>query len=122
MTRYYIVEDESIVSLSLEKTINLNPNRIVIGSSVTEKNAYEEIIRLKPDIIISDVNLGKGNGLQLIKKIKQQKEFENIKVLFITGYRRDIKLNEEINVLKNTLLIIKPVFDLDKILERLEAM
>lgn len=48
--------------------------------------AYRIITKNPPDIIILDVHLGTGNGLDLCKKLRSNQLVKNIPILILTGH------------------------------------
>ena len=41
--------------------------------------------QLKPDLIVSDINLGDASGLELCERIKQVEGLANVPVIFLSG-------------------------------------
>ena len=44
----------------------------IVGSVSTGRAVLETAVRLRPDVIVLDVNLGRTNGLDLCREIKQK--------------------------------------------------
>ncbi len=79
-----IIDDHPIFCLGMSELINKEPDLIVCGSIESMKKAFEEIARLKPDLIIIDISLKDGNGLDLVQEIK--KEYEGLPTLVLSMY------------------------------------
>lgn len=69
-TRVYIADRSSDFIRSMYDYF-LGSNITVIGDSDSGKVAYDEIIRLKPDIVVLDLWLREMEGEQLIREIKK---------------------------------------------------
>ncbi|URA09866.1 ATP-binding protein [Thermospira aquatica] len=82
MARLYIVEDDAIVSLYIKNF--LKKNHDVIGSSASFQPAKEEIIDLKPDLVVSDIILldKQGDGIKLAEEVNK---VIFIPFIFLTG-------------------------------------
>ncbi|MEN3042145.1 MAG: LytTR family DNA-binding domain-containing protein [Fervidobacterium sp.] len=75
-----IIEDEKLIALSLEKMLK-DEGITVLGISSDIEESVELIDRLKPDIIFLDINLGKANGFEILRRISH-----NPCVIFTTAY------------------------------------
>ncbi len=65
-----IVDDHPIVRESLGALIALNPKLVICAAVGRITLALEEIERHRPDLVILDINLPDGHGLELIKDIR----------------------------------------------------
>lgn len=68
--KVFIVEDDPMVALINTRFVENLPPFKVIGTSSTEENALETISKLRPDLILLDIYLPQGNGLDLLKQIR----------------------------------------------------
>lgn len=85
MYSVYIVDDEEFVVKSLIRGTNWAGNGFeVIASSNDGVDAYEEILRLKPDLVFTDIRMPGMTGLELIKNIKEKMAAVNF--VIISGY------------------------------------
>ena len=68
-TKILIVEDESIVALDIKRILT-NLQYEVTNMASDYFSAIESVEKNKPDIILMDVNLGKGkDGIETAKEI-----------------------------------------------------
>lgn len=67
----YICDDHRLFLESIEVFIGLQEKYHCIGHAETVEGAFQEIVRLKPDLILIDYHLNESNGLELLEKIKQ---------------------------------------------------
>lgn len=79
-------------------------------SSTTIATA-EEALKILPtetfDLIMVDLNLGQGmTGLEFIKIVQDQPEFDNLKVIILTSFPEPLVLNDDIHI---DLALNKPV-------------
>ena len=71
----YIVDDESLMIESVIGTVSWAENGFeVIGSSTNPLLAVDEIISLKPDLVISDLKMPQMDGLTLMKTLRDAGE------------------------------------------------
>ena len=89
--RVLIVDDEPT-------NINMLGESLTGDYIVTAANSGEEALRLvegetKPDLILLDIQMPEMSGFEVCQKIKENKETEDIAVIFITSL--DDQFNEE---------------------------
>ncbi len=106
-----IVEDDPMVSDILRRVIERVSGFRVAGISSTEVEALDSISRLAPDLILLDIYLPAGNGLNILKHVRQRELATDI--ILVTAAK-------DVQTVYATLrfgaidYIIKP-FDLDRL-------
>jgi len=104
-----IVEDLDEVREGLNQFISLNSEFNVLDTFGTAEEALEAIPRLKPQIVIMDINLPGMNGIECIRKVKGQSP--STQFMMFTVYENDDKVFEALKagasgyLLKNTGLV-----------------
>ncbi len=87
-----LVEDDDIDIMSLKRAFKKNnvQNPLYVANNGVEAldmlrgtNGAEKIIPT-PKIIITDINMPKMNGLELLAELRADKEFENLSVFVLT--------------------------------------
>lgn len=85
MYNIYLLDDEKWVLDSLQKAIDWKKYNIkLIGKTLDSETALDEIQRLRPDIVITDIRMPRLSGLEMIARLSEM----NIKPAFIllTGH------------------------------------
>jgi DNA-binding NarL/FixJ family response regulator len=77
----FLVDDHPLVREGLEKLIAQQSDLIVCGQADSAATAYDEIVRLKPDVAVVDLSLGGASGLDLIKRLQALPEMPAVIVL-----------------------------------------
>ena len=67
--RLFIVEDHHIFRFGLCELIALEENLEVCGEADDVEDAWRQIQQIHPDLIIVDISLKTGNGLDLVERI-----------------------------------------------------
>jgi DNA-binding NarL/FixJ family response regulator len=67
--RVLIVDDHPIVRQGLKRMIDAEPDLEVCGEVDSEPNARRAVRELEPDIIIVDLSLQDGDGLELVRAV-----------------------------------------------------
>ncbi len=82
--RVLLVDDHEIVRRGLRTVLQERPDITVIGEAGTMKGGIEETMRLQPDIVIMDLRLPDGSGVEACRDIRSQAP--DIKVIILTSY------------------------------------
>jgi len=71
--RVLIVDDHPIVRHGLRRMIDAEPDLVVCGEAQSDREARAAIRELSPDIMIVDVSLAQGDGLDLVREVRAQR-------------------------------------------------
>lgn len=71
--RLYVVDDHPIVREGLVQVLAGEPDLEVVGQAEDAPTAHQDIARLLPDLVILDLHLREGDGLDLIKALLKLK-------------------------------------------------
>lgn len=82
--RVFIVEDDKDFIFLIEKMMNKQPEITVVGSCSRKEEAVQMVCRLRPQIVIMDLNLGisAADGIRISREIRL---LTNAKVLILTS-------------------------------------
>lgn len=109
MLKVYIIDDEKLIVDELKKILDWGQyGYTVIGSSTDSRQAYAEIIKLKPHLVISDINMPEISGLYLFERIKEVNPL--ISFCFLSAYDNFDYVQEAlqlgaVNYLKKPILV-----------------
>ena len=98
------VEDEKAIRDNYTQYLRMFFNEVYEADD--GEKAYQLYNEKKPDIIILDLNIPKLNGLEILKKIRENDS--TTKVIIITAHT-DKKLLLEATTLQLTKYLVKPV-------------
>jgi two-component system response regulator DevR len=87
MTRVMICDDHEVVREGLRGLIGRQTGMSVVGEASTVAEAIETAIRSKPDVVIMDVRLPDGSGVEACRAIRDSNP--DIKVIMLTSYADD---------------------------------
>ncbi len=71
--RVLIVDDHPIVRHGLIQLIDAEPDLKVCGEAQSDREARAAIRELQPDVMIVDVSLAQGDGLDLVREVRAQR-------------------------------------------------
>jgi DNA-binding NarL/FixJ family response regulator len=86
--RIMIVDDHSMVREGLRLRISAYPDLEVCGEATTEDEAIELIPKTNPHLIIVDISLKSGHGIELIKRVHAK--YPKIKMLVASGFQESL--------------------------------
>jgi len=81
-----IVDDEKYEAVLMEKCVDWRQYGFeIIGSAQSAREALALFTRTEPDIVLCDINMPVINGLELSRRMKEQRPGAHI--IIVTGYR-----------------------------------
>jgi DNA-binding NarL/FixJ family response regulator len=102
-----VVDDHKIIADGLERLIDESGTACVIGKAYSVAGCMELLKNKQPEVLMLDISMPDGNGIDLCLKIK--KEYPQVKVLMLTSYgelatiTRALDAGADGYVLKNSL-------------------
>ena len=92
--RLLIVDDHEVVRIGLSAVLDLTPGIKVVGQASRKDEAQQLSLRLKPDIILLDIRLPDGSGVEAARDILSA--CPGTRVLFLTSFADDHTVLEAI--------------------------
>ena len=81
-SKVFLVDDHPILRQGLSKLINDQPDLMICGEAEGPPGALEGIGRTKPDLVLLDLSLAGGDGMELCKQL--QERHQGLPVLIIS--------------------------------------
>ncbi|WP_330255848.1 response regulator transcription factor [Nocardia sp. NBC_00565] len=72
MTRVFLVDDHQIVRRGVKDLIDSEPDLDVVGEAGSVSQALARIPALRPEVVVLDVRLPDGNGIELCRELLNQ--------------------------------------------------
>ncbi|HXG43019.1 MAG TPA: response regulator transcription factor [Dehalococcoidia bacterium] len=85
--RVLIVDDHEVVRLGLRALLERRPNLQVVGEAGSVAEAVEQAARTRPHVVVMDVRLPDGSGVEACREIRQMDP--HIKVIMLTAFADD---------------------------------
>ena len=82
--RLLLVDDHEVVRVGLRTVLHNNHGIIVVGEASTKAAAIRTVKRLKPDIVLMDVRLPDGSGVDACRAILAS--YPTTRIIFLTSY------------------------------------
>ena len=87
VSKVLVVDDHEVVRLGLVALIQRYPEFTVVGEAGAADEAVRKTGELKPDIVIMDIRMPNGSGIEACREICQL--YPGTKVLMLTSYADD---------------------------------
>ena len=93
-TRVYVVEDQPQLLKNLVKVLGTFPELEVVGTSQDGEEAVEDIVRVRPELVLLDLELPGLNGIQVTQRVKRRAP--EVEILILTSFEDEQKVYEAI--------------------------
>jgi DNA-binding NarL/FixJ family response regulator len=82
--RVFLAEDSLLIRQRLAKTLSSLEGIQIVGEARSARDATDSILELKPDVVILDIQLRGGTGVDVLQNIK--KEQPSPVVIIVTNF------------------------------------
>ena len=80
----FMVDDSAVIRERLKRLVADLPEARVIGEAADAPGAVADILAQKPDVVLLDIHLLDGSGIDVLQKLKQVEP--DIAVIILTDY------------------------------------
>jgi DNA-binding NarL/FixJ family response regulator len=84
--RVFVVEDSSLIRRRIIDNVTSLGNFNVVGFAEGEHEAIDAIARTNPDVVITDIRLKEGNGIEVVRNVRAQAHKKKPKIYVLTNY------------------------------------
>lgn len=92
--RIIIVDDHEVVRLGLRALLDRHPDFSVVDEAGSAKEAVQKVLQHRPEVVVMDIRLPGGNGIEACRDIVAQSP--ETKVIMLTSFAEDDMLFESI--------------------------
>lgn len=85
--RLLLVDDHEVVRLGMKALLERHPNIVVIAEASTEEEAIQKTLAHSPDIVLMDIRLAGGSGIDACQRIIERRP--ETKIIMLTSYAED---------------------------------
>lgn len=82
-----LVDDHEVVRIGLRQILERRPELTVVGEAGTAAEAVEAARTYRPDVVVMDVRLPDGTGIEACREIRSERT--EVKVIMLTSYADD---------------------------------
>ncbi|MGA2820325.1 MAG: response regulator transcription factor [Anaerolineales bacterium] len=85
--RIVLVDDHEVVRLGLKSLLERHHGFEIVAEASTAREAVEKCVAYKPDVVVMDIRLPGGSGIEACQEITQR--LPDTKVIMLTSYAED---------------------------------
>lgn len=94
MTKVLLVDDHHVVRAGLRSLLELTEDLTVVGEAATADEAIRRVGLDQPDVVVLDVRLPDGDGVEVCDVIRRR--FPDVKVLILTSFADERALHRAV--------------------------
>jgi DNA-binding NarL/FixJ family response regulator len=84
--RVFIVEDSPLIRKRIIDNLESLGGFDVVGFAEGESAAVAAIAETKPDVVITDIRLKEGNGIEVVRQVRQKDFTSRPKIYVLSNY------------------------------------
>ncbi|GAP36925.1 response regulator [Piscinibacter sakaiensis] len=84
MIRILLADDHAVVRAGYRRLLDAEPGLTVVGEAASGAEAYAQVVAEPPDVVVLDLNLGDGSGLEVLRRMLAREPA--LKVLVFSMY------------------------------------
>lgn len=85
--RILLVDDHEVVRLGLRSLLERHSQFEVVAEAGTARDAIEQVEQYSPDVVVMDIRLPGGSGIEACEEISEK--YPDTKVIMLTSYAED---------------------------------
>ena len=86
LLRAFVVEDSPLIRKRIIEALEKSGRFEVLGYAESEAEAIESIERLHPAVVITDIRLKEGSGIEVLRRVRRHPYHPAPKVYVLTNY------------------------------------
>ena len=84
--RVFVVEDSELIRKRIIENIAAMGGFEVVGFAESAEDAVRSIAELRPDIVITDIQLKEGSGIDVVRKVRASPYVPRPRIFVLTNY------------------------------------
>ena len=86
LVRVFLVEDSPLIRRRIIDNLLSIGGFVVVGFAESEDDAVAAIAETKPDVIVTDIRLREGNGIEVVRQVRQAPASSPPKIYVLSNY------------------------------------
>ncbi|HEX8011460.1 MAG TPA: response regulator transcription factor [Casimicrobiaceae bacterium] len=84
--RVFIVEDSPLIRKRIIDNLRSIGGFVVVGFAESEDDAVAAITETEPDVVVTDIRLKEGNGIEVVRQVRQAPLAAPPKIYVLSNY------------------------------------
>jgi DNA-binding NarL/FixJ family response regulator len=87
--KVFLADDEAMIRAGLRMILETEPDIEVVGEAEDGQKTINNVLRIKPDVVLMDIQMPNMDGLEATRQIQEMKDKVSSRVLILTTFERD---------------------------------
>jgi two-component system OmpR family response regulator len=84
--RVFVVEDSELIRKRIIENVHSMGLFEVVGFAESQEEAIASIESLRPDIVVTDIQLKEGSGIEVVRKVRARPYVPRPRIYVLTNY------------------------------------
>ena len=84
--KVFLVEDSPLIRKRIVDSLDSIGGFEVVGFAESEGDAVDAIVDTHPDVIITDIRLKQGNGIEVVRQVRRKPSAAKAKIFVLSNY------------------------------------
>jgi DNA-binding NarL/FixJ family response regulator len=84
--RVFVVEDSELIRKRIVENVRAIGGYEIVGFAESAEEAMRSIDSLRPDIVITDIRLKEGNGIEVVRHVRANAYTPRPRIFVLTNY------------------------------------
>jgi DNA-binding NarL/FixJ family response regulator len=84
--RVFVVEDSELIRTRIIENVRSMGQFEVVGFAESENEAIASITSLRPDIVVTDIQLKEGSGIEVVRQVRAHPYAPRPRIYVLTNY------------------------------------
>jgi DNA-binding NarL/FixJ family response regulator len=96
MIRILLADDQTLIRAGFRALLSAEPDMVVVAECGTGRDAVQLARREHPDVVLMDIRMPDGDGLEATRQIMAAKELAGTRVIILTTFELDEYIAEAV--------------------------
>jgi DNA-binding NarL/FixJ family response regulator len=96
MIRILLADDQTLIRAGFRALLSAEPDMVVVAECGTGRDAVQLARREQPDVVLMDIRMPDGDGLEATRQIMAAKELAGTRVIILTTFELDEYIAEAV--------------------------
>jgi DNA-binding NarL/FixJ family response regulator len=87
--RVVLADDQALIRAGFAALVNSAPDMEIVGEAGDGAAAYEQAVKLRPDVVLMDIRMPVMDGLAATELIASSADLVDVKILILTTFEAD---------------------------------
>lgn len=85
-----LIDDHPLLRQGIKQLIDMEPEMVVVGEASNAMDGVQKAIENEPDLILLDLNMPEMNGIEALKKLREENVSSRIIIFTVSDHEDDV--------------------------------